>query len=94
MAYSPLAQIGSLRKKLLVNPAVKDTADSHGVATLQMALAWTIRSNHVSSMPKSAQEKHILMNAQAASITLIEEEAAKLDSISPSSVRKMPLDIL
>ena len=62
MAYSPLAQGGSLRRQLLNDPTIHDIADKYNVQPLQIALAWTIRSNNVISIPKAVQDEHVLAN--------------------------------
>ncbi|WP_425388365.1 aldo/keto reductase [Domibacillus tundrae] len=94
MAYSPLAQGGSLRKELMSDPALKEIAKTHNVEPLQIALAWTIRSGNVIAIPKAVQEKHVIANAEAAAIELTNEDLSKLDAIFPAPVRKVPLDII
>lgn len=94
MAYCPLAQGGSLSKKLVNDPTLKSIADQYSVTPLQIALAWTIRSNHVIAIPKASQEKHVADNAAAASITLSEEDLKRLDEVFPKPHRKVPLDIV
>jgi diketogulonate reductase-like aldo/keto reductase len=94
MAYSPLAQGGSLRKQLLSDPVINEIAKNHNVKPLQIALAWTIRTNDVIAIPKAVQEQHVFENAEAASIELTQEDLNRLDEVFPKPRKKMPLDII
>ncbi|PLT33543.1 aldo/keto reductase [Bacillus sp. V5-8f] len=94
MAYSPLAQGGSLRTQLLNDPTIQDIANKYNVQPLQIALAWTIRSNNVLAIPKAVQQEHVLANAEAATIEFTQEDLDKLDQVFPKPTRKMPLDII
>ncbi|WP_085993132.1 aldo/keto reductase [Oceanobacillus senegalensis] len=94
MAYSPLAQGGSLRRQLLTNPVIQEIAEKHNVQPLQIALSWTIRSNNCLAIPKAVQEEHILANAEAAAIELTNDDLNKLEKVFPKPTRKMPLDII
>lgn len=94
MAYSPLAQGGSLRKQLLSDDTVNEIAKKYDVTPLQVALSWTLRSNHVIAIPKAVQEQHVYQNADAASIKLTQEDLDRLDKAFPKPDKKMPLDII
>ncbi|TWT25943.1 aldo/keto reductase [Planomicrobium sp. CPCC 101110] len=94
MAYSPLAQGGSLRRELLTNAALKKIADKHHAAPLQIALAWTLRSGNVLAIPKAGQAAHVEANAQAAAIELAPEDLKQLDQAFPGPGHKTPLDII
>jgi diketogulonate reductase-like aldo/keto reductase len=94
MAYSPLAQGGSLRRQLLTDPTIRDIAEAYNVQPLQIALAWTIRSNHVVAIPKAVQKEHLLANAEAATIEFTQEDLHRLDQVFPKPTRKMPLEII
>ncbi|MFB5664294.1 aldo/keto reductase [Alteribacillus sp. HJP-4] len=94
MAYCPLAQGGRLRKQLMTDPAIEKIAAQHNASSMQIALAWTIRNNNVLAIPKAVQEKHVLENAEAASIELSEQEINMLDKAFPKPSAKPPLDII
>lgn len=94
MAYSPLAQGGSLRQQLLKDPTVLEMARYYQVKPLQVALAWTIRTHHVIAIPKAVQEQHVYQNAEAACIELTPEDLDKLDKVFPKPRKKLPLDII
>lgn len=93
MAYSPLAQGGTLRRQLLTDPIVNEIAKKYNVKPLQIALAWTIRTNNVIAIPKAGQEQHVLENAEAAAIELTQEDLNRLDEAFPKPRKKVPLDI-
>jgi diketogulonate reductase-like aldo/keto reductase len=94
MAYSPLGHGGSSRNQLLSNPIIREIAEKHEVKPMQIALAWTIRSNNVIAIPKAVQEQHVFENAEAATIELTEEDLNKLDQVFPKPRKKVPLDII
>lgn len=94
MAYSPLAQGGSLRRELMTNDALKAIADTRRATPLQIALAWTVRSGNVLSIPKAGQAAHVIANAQAAAITFTQEELDRLDKAFPGPGHKTPLDVI
>jgi len=94
MAYSPLAQGGSLRKQLLSDSTVLQLADQYSATPLQIALAWAIRTPHVLAIPKAVQAQHVKQNVEAACIELTAEDLEKLDQIFPKPQRKVPLDII
>lgn len=94
MAYSPLAHGAALRSQIKTEPAVLEVAEKHDVGPLQIALAWTIRENNCLSIPKAVQEKHVIQNAEAATIEFDEEDLTKLSEAFPAPNRKVPLDIL
>ena len=94
MAYSPLAQGGSLRKQLLTDPVMEEIAKKHNAQPAQIALAWTIRSNNCLTIPKAVQEEHVQANAEAAAIKLTDEDLNRLDAVFPPPAQKVPLDII
>jgi diketogulonate reductase-like aldo/keto reductase len=94
MAYSPLAQGGSLRSQLISAPIINEIAAKYNVKPLQIALAWVIRTNDVIAIPKAVQEQHVIQNAEAATIQLTEEDLNRLDEVFPKPRKKMPLDII
>jgi diketogulonate reductase-like aldo/keto reductase len=94
MAYSPLAQGGSLRKQLLSDENVKKIANKYHVSPLQIALVWVVRSNLVIAIPKAVQEQHVYQNAEAASIELTQDDLDLIDKAFPKPEKKVPLDII
>jgi len=94
MAYSPLAQAGSLRKGLLENEAVAEIARDRQCSPLQVLLAWTIREGDVMAIPKASSLEHVLENASAGLIQLTPEEVWKLDDAFQMPSWKVPLDMI
>ena len=87
MAYSPLDQ-----GRLVVKPALREVASRHGVSPYQTAIAWTMRHEGVTSIPKSARREHIRDNVAASQILLDEDDLAALDRAYPVPKRDMPLE--
>ncbi|MCM3782603.1 aldo/keto reductase [Neobacillus mesonae] len=94
MAYSPLAQGGSLRREILENETVKRIAGKHEVTPIQLMLAWSIRSGSVLSVPKSSKEEHVKQNAAAYEVQLTEKDLKELDTAYPKPNGKVSLDIV
>ncbi|KXU34062.1 hypothetical protein AXK11_09020 [Cephaloticoccus primus] len=80
MAYSPLGSGGGL----LSNPVLGEVAARHGVSAAAVALAWTMRSGSVVSIPESGRVAHTRENARAAGLTLDADDLAKLDRAFPA----------
>ncbi|ULO06159.1 aldo/keto reductase [Paenibacillus sp. 19GGS1-52] len=94
MAYSPLAQAGSLRKGLLESEAVQEIALTHGVSPLQVLLAWSIRDGDIIAIPKAGTMKHVAENAAAGLITFTKDDLWKLEDAFPRPSWKVPLDMI
>ena len=89
MAYTPLEQ-GKLRQMT----ALREVATRHGVATAQVALAWTLCHPGVVTIVKAAKPEHVRQNAAAAELTLDAEDLAVLDRAYPTPDHDVPLDML
>ncbi|KXU34068.1 hypothetical protein AXK11_09050 [Cephaloticoccus primus] len=83
MAYSPLGSGGGV-KTLLQTPAVIEVAAKHGVSASTVAIAWTMRSGSVISIPATGRAKYMSENARAAELTLDKADLAKLDGAFPA----------
>lgn len=94
MAYSPLAQAGTLRKGVVESEVVQDIARNHEVSPLQIMLAWTIRENEMISIPKASYREHVIANAAAGLIKLSEAEKWRLHDAFPTPAWKVPLDMI
>lgn len=94
LAYSPLAQAGSLRRGLVENSVVREIAEKHSVKPMQILLAWTIREDGIIAIPKASSEQHVLENAEAGAIEFTADDLARLDEVFPAPTRKLPLDII
>lgn len=94
MAYSPLAQGGALKRRLLNSPEIQELAERHGVTVPQILLAWCIRLDNVMAIPKASNPEHMRDNAASALIELSAEDLALLDQAFPPPAGKKPLDIV
>ncbi len=94
MAYSPLAQAGSLRRELIQHPVVQQIADEQDAKPFQIMLSWCIRSGSVMAIPKASTVEHASSNAEAANIKLSEQQLRQLDEAFPAPQHKVPLDMI
>lgn len=91
MAYSPL---GHDVRRVLGSKAIRAVADRHGATAAQVALAWTMRSGAVISIPKASDPEHVRENAGAAALVLTDADLAAIDAAHRPPSRKTGLDIL
>ena len=75
LAYSPLDMGGDL----LRNTALVRIAERHQSSPAAIALAWTIRSGHVISIPESGSPAHVRQNASALSLRLTDLDLGELN---------------
>jgi 2,5-diketo-D-gluconate reductase B len=76
-AYSPVEE-GRLR----VNPTIQTIADTHGVTSYQIALAWLVSQPRVITIPMSFDPEHIAENLTAAEIELTGDEIDQLNQLA------------
>jgi diketogulonate reductase-like aldo/keto reductase len=84
VAYSPLQ-----RGEVFDDPTLADIADEHGVSAAQVSLAW-LREKGVTAIPKATSEAHIRDNFESLSLSLSEEEVARIDDIDRHSRQVNP----
>jgi len=89
MAYSPLEQ-----GRLIGEPVLSRIAERHGVAPLQIALAWVLAQDNIIAIPKSVSHEHIDQNIAALDITLEAEDMAALDTAFPPPKGPSHLEML
>ncbi|MEK5059050.1 MULTISPECIES: aldo/keto reductase [unclassified Paenibacillus] len=94
MAYSPLAQGGTLRREIIGNETVMSVAEKHNITPLQLMLAWSIRNGQVLAIPKSSKEEHVKQNAAVYEVELTEEDLNELDIAFPKPDHKVPLEMI
>ena len=90
MAYSPVGQGGAV----LRSPALNTVAARHKATPAQVAVAWTLRTPGMISIPKAGDGAHVRENAAAAEIKLDEDDLAELDAAFPPPRRKRGLAML
>ena len=71
-------------KNLKLVDAVKEMAADKGVTPAQLALAWVLaQGDDLAPIPGTTTRTHLEENAEAAEITLSQEELNRLDEIAP-----------
>ena len=88
MAYSPLDQ------GRLASPALEGVARRRGVSPAQVALAWILRLEGVTTIPKAADRQHVRANAAAPSLDLSQQDLSELDRAFPRPRKEGPLETL
>lgn len=89
MAYSPVEQGALTNDKRLAAVAAR-----HSATPAQIALAWTMRSGDIISIPKASDPAHVRENRAAADIVLTAEDLADLDRAFPPPNRKRSLEMI
>ena len=89
MAYSPLGQ-----GEILLEPAVEDIADKHGVSAATVALAWVLRQEGMIAIPKAANLEHVKANAAALGLAFDPADLKTLDAAFPAPNGPSPLAII
>jgi Aldo/keto reductases, related to diketogulonate reductase len=89
MAYSPVGQGDLARDRRIAAIAAR-----HGVTPAQVALAWTLRHDHVIAIPKAVAPDHVRQNRAAADLVLTNEDLAELDAAFPPPTRRRPLEMI
>ncbi|WP_308201416.1 aldo/keto reductase [Sphaerisporangium perillae] len=87
MAYSPVEQ-----GELLGHPALRGVAERHEATPAQVALAWVLRHDNISAIPKMGTPGHVYQNRAAVRIRLTDDDLRVLDQAFPPPFRKMPLE--
>ncbi len=89
MAYSPLGQ-----GEILLEPAVEDIAEKHGVTPATVALAWVLRQEGMIAIPKAANLAHVKANAAALGLAFDPADLKTLDAAFPAPNGPSPLAII
>ena len=94
MAYCPLAQAGSLKDKLVDNPVLKEVASAYDITVMQLLLAFVMRMENVSAIPKAGKSSHVIANARVRDIYLSDEDYKRICDEFPASTSKVRLDMV
>lgn len=94
MAYCPLAQAGSLKDKLVDNPVLKEVASAYGITVMQLLLAFVMRMENVSAIPKAGKTSHVIANARVRDIYLSDEDYKRVSDEFPAPTSKVRLDVV
>lgn len=94
MAYCPLAQAGDLRRELLHNKVLRQTAQKYQISVLQLLLAFVLQHENVIAIPRSSRKEHVLENWKAREISLDAEDLDAINRAFPAPKWRVPLDIV
>lgn len=94
IAYCPLAQAGSLQRRLLRSDTVREVGASHGLNPMQTLLAFVLQRDQLLAIPRSGSAAHVRENLAAAEVTLTAEDMARLDLAFPPPDGPTWLDIV
>lgn len=72
MAYCPLAQAGTLQRKLMTHPVINKIAGAHHITVIQILLAFVLHKENVTAIPRSGNAAHVQANAEAMKVRLSE----------------------
>jgi diketogulonate reductase-like aldo/keto reductase len=89
MAYSPIEQ-----GRLLGHRELQNVAARHGATPAQVALAWVLRQDGVSAIPRAGTPAHVRENRAALDLRLTEQDLAALDRSFPPPTEPRPLEML
>ncbi len=89
MAYTPIEQ-----GRILDTPALKQVAVRHQATPAQVALAWVIRQDGVTAIPRASSAEHVRENAGALRIQLTTRDIADIDRAFPPPRKKKPLEMI
>jgi diketogulonate reductase-like aldo/keto reductase len=96
MAYCPLAQAGSLRRMhrdFMTDKTLLTMAGKYGVTVLQLLLAFVLKQDNLTAIPKAGTPAHVEANAKVLGQSIAEEDWAELDKTFWPPTAKMHLDI-
>jgi diketogulonate reductase-like aldo/keto reductase len=86
MAYCPLN-----RGKFPSGPGFKRVMARHRASAAQIMLAWTMREDHLITIPKSSRVERVVENVKAADIVLDRQDLADIDADHPRPSKAMAL---
>jgi diketogulonate reductase-like aldo/keto reductase len=89
MAYSPIEQ-----GRLLGHPALEVVAARHDATAAQVAIAWVLRHDGVTTVPKAATPAHVEENYGALELALTDGDLEELDAYFPPPEGPQPLEML
>jgi diketogulonate reductase-like aldo/keto reductase len=89
MAYTPIEQ-----GRILGNGVLRELAMRHEATPAQIALAWVIRQEGVTAIPRARSPVHVRENADALRIKLSASDLADIDRAFPPPARHTPLEMI
>jgi diketogulonate reductase-like aldo/keto reductase len=89
MAYTPIEQ-----GRILGSAALTQVAQRHQATPAQIALAWVIRQESITAIPRASSAAHVRENARALDIRLSAADLAEIDREFPPPARKRSLEMI
>lgn len=89
IAYAPFEQ-----GRLLDHHVLRHIADKYDVKPAQVALAWVLRQEDLSAIPRAGTRAHVIENRAALALRLTEDDLFTLDCAFPPPARPQPLEML
>jgi diketogulonate reductase-like aldo/keto reductase len=84
MAYSPIGEGGLVKSKTLM-----EIGERHNATAVQIALAWSVHTPNILSIPKASSCRHVEENFKCLSIELTDEDIKDIDKLFPPPTRKV-----
>ena len=88
VGYSPFGSGRFPKAQSEGGRALESVAEAHGASARQVALAFLVRHPSTFAIPKAARAKHVEDNAAAGTLSLTEEEIARIDQAFPRGARR------
>jgi diketogulonate reductase-like aldo/keto reductase len=89
MAYSPIEQ-----GRMLNHPVLTRMAQRLNATPAQVALAWLLRQELLTAIPKAATPRHVRENRGALDVRFSDRDLAELDLAFPPPDGPQPLEML
>jgi len=89
MAYTPIEQ-----GKILNDATLRQVASRHTATPAQIALAWVIRQEGMTAIPRASSPEHVRENARALDIQLTARDLEELDRAFPPPSKKRSLEMI
>jgi len=96
MAYCPLAQAGSLKRMnrdFYTDEALLSIADKYKITIMQLLLAFVLRQNNLTAIPKAGSAEHIEENFKVLKLAIYDSDWEEIDRSFWPPTTKMHLDI-
>lgn len=93
VAYSPLGHGDFPDPSTPGGHVLARIAADHGASARQVALSFLVRKSSVLAIPKASTAEHVRDNARAGSLTLTEDDVARIDAAFPlgPAPRRLPM---
>jgi len=90
MAYSPLAQAGSISD----NQIVQKIAEEKGISSFQVLLLFVLAQDNMIAIPKTSSTNHMKDNCECSELSLTRDEYQRLNKEFPAPDHKTSLQII